>query len=446
MTTLICNATIINEGDSFFGTVLIVEERIEEVFPLGAPLPYSDQTLDATGKWLIPGAIDDQVHFREPGDSHKGTIASESAAAVAGGVTSFFDMPNNDPPCCSIPLLHNKYNIAADTSYSNFAFYLGASHDNIEEIKKVDPTKVPGIKVFLGSSTGNMLVEREDVLHRIFEESPVLIAAHCEEEAIIKCNIDKAKIKFGVFIPPEQHPIIRSREACISSTQKAITLALKHHSRLHILHITTKEEIELLKRVMKTTSLISGEICVHHLLFSDEDYATYGNIIKCNPSIKSASDRSALREAIRNGVAKVVATDHAPHTLEEKKRPYMQAPSGLPVIQHTLPLMFGLAMEGIFTPEEVVECMCHAPAKLFGVVDRGFIRKGYYADLVLLNPKRPVDSSHTLYHQCHWSALSKITIPISISHTFINGRIAYSAENGVSKERFAKPVTFCPNY
>ena len=446
MTTLIRNATIINEGLSMVGSVHVVGERIQAIFPSGAPLPEAEMTIDATGKWLIPGVIDDQVHFREPGALHKGCIATESAAAVAGGVTSFLDMPNNHPPCCSIPLLNDKYQIAAANSYANFAFYLGASHDNIEEIKKIDPNRVPGVKVFLGSSTGNMLVEQEDVLEKIFKESHVLIATHCEEESIIHQNLEEAKVKYGDSIPPEQHPIIRSREACITSTKKAIEQALKHKNRLHILHITTKEEVEILAQASAKSPLISGEICVHHLFFSDNDYKTYGNLIKCNPAIKAAEDRDALRRAVQNGIVKVVATDHAPHTWEEKQQPYLQSPSGLPLIQYSLPLMLGMAMEGIFTPEQVVVSLCHAPAELFGVVERGFIREGYYADLVLLNPKIPANTSQpALLYQCGWSPLTNVQIPISVSHTFVNGQSAYSAEKGVSKHRYAKPLRFHPN-
>ena len=445
MSLLIRNATIINEGRSFTGALSIVDGRIREILPSGAPLPNAKEVIDASGKWLIPGAIDDQVHFREPGAPHKGNIASESACAVAGGVTSFLDMPNNQPPCCTIPLLYSKYARASESAYSNYAFYLGADHENIEEIKKVDPTCVPGVKVFMGSSTGGMLVEREEVLERIFRDSPVLIATHCEEEAIIQKNMHEAQSRYGLLLQPEMHPVIRSREACLSSTQKAIALALKYRSRLHILHLTTKEEVDLLAMTIKKTPLISGEICVHHLYFTDKEYPKYGNLIKCNPAIKSIEDREALRAAVRNGVVKVVATDHAPHTWEEKQQPYLQAPSGLPLIQHSLPLMFGMAMEGIFSPEQVVACMCHAPAELFGIVDRGFIREGYYADLVLLDPSVPANTSpEALYYRCGWSPLSHIHIPISVSHTFVNGRLAYTAKTGIARERFAQPLKFRP--
>ena len=444
MSLLIKNATIINEGRSFLGSLLLAEGRIKEIYLSGEKLPTADDVIDAAGKWLIPGAIDDQVHFREPGAPQKGCIATESAAAVAGGVTSFMDMPNTQPPCCTMSLLAEKYKIAAADSHANYAFYLGANHENIEEIKKADPSLVPGVKVFMGSSTGDMLVDRADILERIFKESPVLIAVHCEEEAIIRKNIQEAKEKYGDSIPPEQHPVIRSREACIASTQKAMALALKHQSRLHVIHLTTKEEVALLAQVRETTPAITGEICVHHLYFTDQDYADYGNLIKCNPAIKSAQDREALREAIRKGIVRVVATDHAPHTWEEKQAPYLQAPSGVPLIQHSLPLMFGMAKEGIFTLEEVVACMCHGPAQNFGVAERGFIRKGYYADLALIDPHTPTDTSHpdTLYYTCGWSPFSRTHIPVSVSHTFVNGRLAYTAQKGVAAERYAQALRF----
>ena len=444
MSLLIRNATIINEGRSFTGSVLVVKERIAQLYPADTPLPNADVTVDGCGKWLIPGAIDSHVHFREPGAPQKGSIATESAAAVAGGVTSYMDMPNNDPPCCSIPLLNDKYRRAAATSHANYAFYLGANHNNIEDIKRADPCLVPGVKLFLGSSTGGMLVDKADILERIFKEMPLLIAVHCEDKAIIQKNLQEAKERYGHHIPADQHPIIRSREACFASTQKAIDLALKYQSRLHILHLTTKEEVELLATICTTTNKITGEVCVHHLYYTDNDYADFGNLIKCNPAVKSTDDREALREAVRNGIIKVVTTDHAPHTLEEKQQPYLMAPSGVPLIQHSLPLMFGLAKEGIFTPQQVVAAMCHAPAINFGVAERGFIREGYYADLVLLDPNPHTNPIHSesLYYQCGWTPLSRISIPISVSHTFVNGQLAYSAEHGIIKQRYALPLRF----
>jgi len=437
MSLLIRDATIINEGCSFLGSVLVTGVRIDEIYLSGALLPDVDEVIDAQGKWLIPGAIDDHVHFREPGALQKGSIATESAAAVAGGVTSYMDMPNNQPPCCSLSLLEEKYALAARASYANYAFYLGANGNNIQEITQIDPTKVPGVKVFMGASTGNLLIDRQEALEQIFKASPVLIAAHCEDEEIIRKNLSLIHTE----IMPWQHPEIRNREACLKSSQKAISLAMKYRSRLHILHLTTKEEVELIASITQQSPDITGEICFHHLFFTDNDYQEYGNLIKCNPAIKSMQDRDALREAIRKGIIRVIGTDHAPHTIEEKQRPYLSAPSGLPMIQHSLPLMFGMAIEGIFTPEEVVACMCHGPAKNFGVVERGFLRKGYYADLALIDPNTP-SHQDTLYYKCGWSPLSNIHIPVCVSHTFVNGKLAYSAEKGVTSQRFAQPLRF----
>jgi dihydroorotase len=439
MSLLIKNATIINEGYSFEGSVSIHGERIHEVYPSGVPLPDVDEVVDARGKWLIPGAVDGHVHFREPGALHKGSIATESAAAVAGGVTSYMDMPNNDPPCCSNHLLKEKIERAAACSYANYAFYLGVNGENFDEIQQINPAIIPGIKVFMGASTGNMLVDKMEVLEQIFKESPVLIATHCEDEDIILKNLSAIHTE----ILPSHHPVIRSREACLRATEKAISLALKYNSRLHILHLTTKEEVELLTSIQKISPAITGEVCVHHLFFTDQDYQTYGNLIKCNPAIKSIYDRDTLRESIRKGVIQVVGTDHAPHTLDEKQRPYLSAPSGLPMIQHSLPLMFGFALMGIFTPEQVVTCMCHGPALNFGVRDRGFIRKGYYADLVLIDPKTPTHKAFdTLLYKCGWSPLVHTHIPVGISHTFVNGHLAWSSEKGLVNRRYAQPLDF----
>jgi len=445
MSLLIKDATIINERRSYTGSVLIVNERIVEIYISDAKLPDVDEIVDASGKWLIPGAIDGHVHFREPGALHKGSMATESAAAVAGGVTSYMDMPNNDPPCCSIPLLEDKYQRAAACSYANYAFYLGANDDNIEEIKKIDPTRVPGVKLFMGASTGNMLVDNEEALARIFMESPVLIATHCEDEETIQKNLSKAKGMFGNHVTPEWHPLIRSRKACIMSTQKAIELAMNYNSRLHILHLTTKEEVALLATIKKTTHRITGEICVPHLYFSDMDYYKYGNLIKCNPAIKSIEDRDALRGALLQGVVQVVGSDHAPHTLEEKYRPYLYAPSGIPLIQYALPVMFTMAKEGLFTPEEVVDWMCHGPAFNYGVAERGFIKPGYYADLVLLDPERCLDSD-TLLYMCGWSPLLCKDLSVGVSHTFVNGRLAYSADKGICNQRYGQPLQFKCSY
>jgi Dihydroorotase and related cyclic amidohydrolases len=451
MSLLIKGATLINEGRSYIASVLVVRDKIAGIYPDGAVLPPADETLEASELWLFPGVIDDQVHFREPGALHKACIASESAAAVAGGVTSFMDMPNNQPPCCSLDLWENKMAKAAASSYANYAFYIGADNHNIEEIKKADPAKIPGVKVFMGSSTGNMLVDDPQTLARIFAESPVLIATHCEEETLIQANLEALRESYRNRedeIPVSAHPQIRSREACLKSTQKAVELALRYGSRLHVLHLTTKEEVAFLTEVHKEhfkempLPLITAEVCVHHLFFCDTDYARYGNLIKCNPAIKSAEDRAALRRAVKEGIIRVVATDHAPHTWDEKQLPYIKAPSGLPLIQYSLPLMLQMARDGIFTFEEVVEGMCHAPARNFGVEGRGFIREGYQADLVLIDPQTPTPTNEKPMYACGWSPLAQTTLSLSVYKTFINGYCAYSQEQGLAQQRFAQALTF----
>ena len=451
MSLLIKDARIINEGRSFVGSLLVVGDKIQGIYPNGVSLPSADEILPAQGLWLLPGAIDDQVHFREPGAPHKGCIASESAAAVAGGVTSFMDMPNNQPPCCSLSQWEDKMAKAAATSYANYAFYIGADDHNIEEIKKANPTQIPGVKVFMGSSTGNMLVDDPQTLARIFAESPVLIATHCEDEALVQANIEAFRERYRNRedeIPVSAHPQIRSREACLKSTQEAVALALQHGSRLHVLHITTKEEVAFLAEVQKTyfkgmsLPLITGEVCVHHLFFCDTDYARYGNLIKCNPAIKTAQDRAALRRALKEGIIRVVATDHAPHSWEEKQKPYVDAPSGLPLIQHSLPLMLQMAKDGIFTPEEVAEGMCHAPARNFGVCGRGFIREGYQADFVMIDPQTPTPTNEKPRYACGWSPLAQTALSLSVYKTFINGSCAYSQDHGIVQQRFAQALTF----
>ena len=451
MSLLIKGATIINEGRSFVGSLLVLRDKIQKIYSDEEPLPLADEVLEASGLWLLPGAIDDQVHFREPGALHKACIASESAAAVAGGVTSFMDMPNNQPPCCSLNQWEYKMNRAAATSYANYAFYMGADNHNIDEIKKIDPKRIPGVKVFMGSSTGNMLVDDPQTLARIFAESPVLIATHCEDEALIQANLKAFREQYRNRedeIPVSAHPQIRSREACLKSTQKAVELALQHGSRLHVLHITTKEEVALLAEVQKThfkgmpLPLITAEVCVHHLFFCDTDYARYGNLIKCNPAIKSSEDRQALRQAVKDGVIRVVATDHAPHTWEEKQLPYIKAPSGLALIQYSLPLMLQMARDGIFTFEEVIEGMCHAPARNFGVQGRGFIREGYQADLVMIDPQTPTPTDEEPRYACGWSPLAQTALSLSVYKTFINGSCAYSQDQGLVSQRFAQALTF----
>jgi dihydroorotase len=420
---LIKNGKIINEGISFIGSVLIKGERISGIYRTGEQLPNADYTIDAEGLILMPGVIDDQVHFREPGNTHKGNIESESAAAVLGGVTSYMDMPNNTPPATTIESIENKNRIAEESSYANYSFYLGATNDNIEQIIKANPAETCGIKVFMGSSTGNMLVDSNSALNDLFSKSRLLIATHCENEPIIRDNLAKARSEYGDYnIPFEAHPLIRSREACIESTKNAIELAIRYKSRLHILHISTKEEIELIRQAQIKNPGITGEVCVHYMLFDSSDYKKYGSKIKCNPAIKEYSDKEAIIKAVKEGIIKVVATDHAPHTLEEKSGNYLNSPSGLPLVQHSLQIMYNLHKEGKFTAEEVVDRMCHSPALNFRVRERGFIREGYYADIVLLNPdKEDKKSVENPAYRCGWSPLNDIKLQSTIVHTFVNG-------------------------
>ncbi len=426
MTTIIKNATIVNEGASFTGGVVIENEIIKTVFRGEPVLEISGTVIDAKGKLLMPGVIDDQVHFREPGATQKADMLSESRAAVAGGVTSFMDMPNNTPPTTTLDLLERKYERAAATSLANYSFYLGATNENIKEIQRINPGNICGVKVFMGSSTGNMLVDDEKALSAIFAESPVLIATHCEDEATIKNNLQKFQAQYGENIPVSCHPLIRSEEACVRSTDKAITLAGRYHSRLHVLHLSTAIETTLFSPAQR----ITAEVCAHHLWFCDEDYEQFGNLIKCNPAIKTANNRKALRDAVNSGKISVVASDHAPHLLEEKKAIYLKAPSGLPLVQHTLPMMLELCKQGIFSHELVAERMCHAPARLYGIEKRGFIREGYFADLVLVDTQQAwtVDKS-TIFYKCGWSPLERQTFHSKITHTFVNGRLVY--ENGI---------------
>ncbi len=448
MKKLIKNGTIVNEGLSFKGSLLINGNIIEKIikeddfesvglyereigeieealksFGLGLNgCTNGYEVVDAAGLHILPGVIDDQVHFREPGNTHKATIESESAAAVLGGVTSFMDMPNNNPPVTTCAALEEKYSRAAETSYANYSFYLGATNENIDEIKSLDSQQVCGVKVFMGSSTGNMLVSEEETLTSIFKESPVLIATHCEDEQTIKDNLEAAKAKYADAVPFEMHPVIRSREACIKCSQKAIDLAIKNSSKLHVLHISTADEIDMIAKAQKVNPQISGEVCVHYMWFNSADYAKYGSKVKCNPAIKEESDMLAIRKAVKEGVIKVVATDHAPHLKSEKEQPYLSAPSGLPLVQHSLQVMLELCRKGVFTLEEVVARMSHGPSDLFNICGRGYIREGYFADLALVNLSLP-DSSSTASpaYKCGWSPFEGYTFSSSVVHTFVNG-------------------------
>lgn len=431
MKTLIKNATIINQGSSFEGSVLINDRLIEKIFRKEDLLPEADKTIDAEGCYLIPGVIDDQVHFREPGLTHKADIYTESAAAAAGGITSFMEMPNTNPQTTSIDALNDKFQIGEERSVANYSFYMGATNDNLKEVLKADPATVCGVKVFMGSSTGNMLVDKKEALENIFREVPMLIATHCEDETTIKNNTKIFKEKYGEEMPFRYHPQIRSAEACYKSSSMAVELASKYNTRLHILHLSTAREMSLFaNNIPLNEKRITGEVCVHHLWFSDEDYNKYGARIKWNPAVKTAKDRDALREALRNNTVDVVATDHAPHTLEEKNNNYFQAPSGGPLVQHSLQAMLELSVQGIFTKEMVVEKMCHAPADLFGVEKRGYIQEGYFADLVIIDPhqKETVEDT-SVHYKCGWSPFSGTTFSHRITHTFVNGHPAYA--NGV---------------
>jgi dihydroorotase len=438
MQKIIINATLINEGETFIGGVIIENEIIKTVFKGNPEFIPEGEIIDAIGKWLLPGVIDDHVHFREPGATDKADIASESAAAVAGGVTSYMDMPNNIPLITTLELLERKYERAAETSLANYSFYLGANNENSEEIKRINPAKVCGVKVFMGSSTGNMLVDDNHILSAIFDQSPVLIAAHCEDEDIIKKNLQNVISRCGDNIPPSYHPLIRNENACVRSTAKALNLAMKYKSRLHVLHLTTANEA----RNFPHDEHITAEVCVHHLWFFDEDYEQLGNLIKCNPAIKTINDCEELRKAVFNGNIAVIGSDHAPHLLEDKQKPYLQAPSGIPMIQHTLPAMFELCRRNIFTPALVVERMCHAPARIFNIKQRGFIREGYYADLVLVDPKTSYTiNKENIFYKCGWSPFEGRQFHTQITHTFVNGNLVY--ENGIiNKEHKGMRLTF----
>lgn len=426
-TYLIKGATIVNEGTSFIGNVLIKEGYISQIS--ADPIEVDATIVDASGLILIPGVIDDQVHFREPGLTHKGNIYTESRAAVAGGVTSFMEMPNTKPPTTSIELLDQKFEIAEKTSFANYSFYIGATNDNLALIAKIDPKLVCGVKVFMGSSTGNMLVDEKKVLEGIFAESPTIITTHCEDEATIRSNIAEYQKKYGDKIPVEAHPLIRSNEACLRSTDVAVGLATKYGSKLHVLHISTKEELALFERKPLSEKKITGEVCVHHLWYSSKDYAAKGNFIKWNPAIKSEEDREALRAGLKNGKLDVIATDHAPHTLEEKSNSYMSAPSGGPAVQHSLVLMLELVRQGIYRIEEVVDKMCHAPSALYNLSKRGYIREGYHADLVLVDPNSEwIISKENILYKCGWSPFEGARLSSSVRMTFVNGVLVY--DNG----------------
>lgn len=443
MDYLLLNCRLVNEGNISSRDVLVRNGRIERI---GSDLQHigAGKVIDAGGKYLLPGVIDDQVHFREPGLTHKATIASEARAAVAGGTTSFMEMPNTVPNTLTLELLEDKYRIAAGTSLANYSFYMGASNDNLDEVLKTPVNDVCGIKVFMGSSTGNMLVDSADVLERLFAQAPMLIAVHCEDEATVKARMEQFREQYGNDVPYDIHALIRNEEACYKSSSLAVGLAKKFGTRLHILHISTGIETALFEKGRRKDGRIllengeekriTAEACVHHLWFDAEDYRRLGNGIKCNPAIKAMPNKDQILAAVLDDRIDVIATDHAPHTKEEKAQPYWQAPSGLPLTQHALPVMLELVKQGKISLEKVAEKMSHAVADCFGIKERGYLREGYWADMVLVDPEaETVVTEESLVSKCGWSPFTGTVFHSQITHTFVSGHLAY--ENGRFNEQ-----------
>lgn len=442
---LIVNAKIVNEGKIEQKDVLIVDERFEKIASQ-INSEEADEVIDAKGKYLFPGLIDDQVHFREPGLTHKANIFTESRAAVAGGVTSFMEMPNTVPNALTQDLLADKYRIAEKNSLANYSFFMGASNDNIEEVLKTNPKNVCGVKVFMGSSTGNMLVDNEETLNNIFSKVPMLIATHCEDEATIRANTAKFKAEYGEEVPIEMHPKIRSEEACYLSSSLAVQLAKKHGSRLHVLHISTAKEVALFdNKLPLQEKKITAEACIHHLWFSDEDYKEKGTYIKWNPAVKTAHDREEIMKAVLDGRIDVIATDHAPHTMEEKQNTYFNAPSGGPLVQHSLLALLDFYKEGKMTLEQIAQKAAHNPAILFRVKERGFIREGYFADCVLVDMDKAYKvSKENILSKCGWSPFEGHSFNASIDSTFVNGKLVY-ADGGIIERMSSKRLLFDNN-
>ncbi|MBG6236353.1 dihydroorotase [Pedobacter sp. CAN_A7] len=440
-TLLIKAATLVNEGQIFVADVLIKDGLIEKI---ASSITYPDATeINAEGLYLLPGMIDDQVHFREPGLTHKADIFSESMAAVAGGITSFMEMPNTVPNTLTQELLADKYTIASEMSLANYSFFMGASNNNLEEVLKTDPTTVCGIKVFMGSSTGNMLVDNTAVLENIFKEAPMLIATHCEDEATIQHNLKVYKEKYGENLTIEMHPLIRSAEACYLSSSMAVELAKKHNTRLHILHISTAKEVGLFSNTLPLKEKrITAEACVHHLWFDDQDYAKKGNLIKWNPAVKTAADKDAILKGVLDGHIDIIATDHAPHTWEEKQQPYAQAPSGGPLVQHALSALLEMYHQQKITLTQIVEKTAHNVADCFNIDKRGYIREGYWADLVLVNLNDLVTvTKNNLFYKCGWSPFEGQTFQSEITHTIVSGNLAYTKGKFTTNET-GKRLTF----
>ncbi|GLB51406.1 dihydroorotase [Neptunitalea chrysea] len=441
MKYLIKNAKVVNEGTVKISDVLINKERIEKI--ASHITDDSAKIIDAEGHYLLPGIIDDQVHFREPGLTHKGNIASESRAAVAGGITTFMEQPNTNPQTTTIEKLEGKFDIAKNTSYANYSFFFGGTNDNLEELKRLDNKSCAGVKLFLGSSTGNMLVDNEKVIESIFSNTDMVIAAHCEDEGTIRRNMEIYKEKYGDDIPIKYHPIIRSEEACFLSSSKAINLAKKTGARLHVFHVSTEKETHLFTNdIPLAEKKITAEVCLHHLWFTDADYDTKQTFIKWNPAVKTQKDKDGLWKALLDDRIDIIATDHAPHTIEEKKQVYTKAPSGGPLVQHALVAWMEYVNNGTLPIEKLAQKMCHNPAILFDIKERGYIREGYYADLVLVNPYAPWEVvTDNIEYACKWSPFEGTTFASKVTHTFVNGHLAY--ENGmISEERNAKRLTF----
>ena len=438
---LLKNATIVNEGKQWVSDVRIENQHIDRI-DNHITGKNTDKIIDLNGNWLFPGLIDDQVHFREPGLTHKGNIASESRAAIAGGITSFMEQPNTVPNAVTQELLENKYKIAQQTSFANYSFLMGGTNDNLEEVLKTNPRNVAGIKLFLGSSTGNMLVDNPDVLEEIFKSTPMLIAVHCEDETTIKNNFAYYQSIYGDKIPMEMHHKIRSEEACYLSSSKAVALAQKTGARLHVFHLSTAKETHLFRNdIPLEQKMITAEACVHHLCFTEDDYTTKGTLIKWNPAVKTAQDRDGLWKALLDNRIDVVATDHAPHTWEEKSNLYSQAPSGGPLVQHALQAMMQKHLEGKISIETLIQKMAHNPAILFKIEKRGFIREGYYADLTVVQKKKNTVSKNNILYHCGWSPFEGTTFDTEVIHTWVNGSHVFDHGN-FSNEKAAMRLLF----
>lgn len=439
---LIKNGRIVNEGKTIEGDLLIVDGRIEKL--AGSIEHPTAEEIDCTGKIVMPGIIDDQVHFREPGLTHKANIESESRAALVGGTTTFMEMPNTKPPAITQELLQDKYDIAAKSSYANYSFFMGASNDNLEEVLKTNRQEVCGVKIFMGSSTGNMLVDKTKALEGLFGQVDMLIATHCEDEGTIRANMADFVARYGDALTAKHHPLIRNIEGCLLSSEQAKALAEKHGTRLHILHISTEEETYLFRNdIPMEEKRITAEACVHHLTFTAEDYPQLGNQIKCNPAIKEPRHKEAIWQALLDDRIDIIATDHAPHTWDEKSQPYSNAPSGLPLVQHSLYMMLDHVDQGRLSLERLVEKMCHAPSRCFQIKDRGYLREGYWADIVVVDPTDQYEvTKENLLYKCGWSPLEGRSFNYQVSHTILNGEVAYNATKGLIRQGLGKRISF----